>query len=113
MKLESERRIIMKNGSRTGKRWLPHKAVCSKTWAMPVESLGGVRKPTKKVFFAAIDGQVDVLRPASMPIVIDVDIQARNSPLIDQIKAEIAGGLRFGLLHCHFYLSVLHRGSTA
>ena len=40
MKVLSERRNIIKKGSRTGYFSLPHKTVCSRIWATPVESLG-------------------------------------------------------------------------
>ena len=39
---------IEKKGSLTGKRREPQSAVCSRMWAIPVESVGGVRKPTAK-----------------------------------------------------------------
>ena len=52
MKVFSERRIIMKKGSRTGYFSLPHSAVCSRIWATPVESLGTVRSATRKTFSA-------------------------------------------------------------
>ena len=50
IKVFSDRRIIIKNGSRTGYFSLPHRAVCSRIWATPVESLGTVLSATKNTF---------------------------------------------------------------
>ena len=50
MKVFSERRVIMKNGSRTGNLALPQRLVCSRICATPVESIGAVRKATRKTF---------------------------------------------------------------
>ena len=50
IKVFSERRIIIKNGSRTGYRLLPHSAVCSRICATPVESIGNVRSATRNTF---------------------------------------------------------------
>ncbi len=41
---------IEKKGSRTGNFSEPHKAVCSKIWATPLESEGTVLNVTPKVF---------------------------------------------------------------
>ena len=50
MKVLSERRVIMKNGSRNGYFSLPHSAVCSRMCATPVESCGTVRSATRNTF---------------------------------------------------------------
>ena len=50
IKVFSERRSIMKKGSRTGYRSLPHSAVCSRICATPVESSGTVLSATMKTF---------------------------------------------------------------
>lgn len=50
MNVLSERRIIMKKGSRTGYFSLPQSAVCSRICATPVESIGTVRNATRNTF---------------------------------------------------------------
>ena len=40
--------IILKKGSLTGNRALPHSTVCSRMWATPELSLGCVAKPQAK-----------------------------------------------------------------
>ena len=53
MNVFSERRVIMKKGSRTGKRRLPQSAVCSRMCATPVESWGTVRNATRKALLVS------------------------------------------------------------
>src|SRR5882672_9211987 len=48
MKVASERRVMLKNGSRTGKRFDPASTTCSRMCATPVESFGTVGKKTAK-----------------------------------------------------------------
>ena len=49
--------IIMKNGSLTGYFFDPHRAVCSKICATPVESSGIVLKATIKTFSSLFESR--------------------------------------------------------
>mmetsp|Transcript_3565 Transcript_3565/g.16291 ORF Transcript_3565/g.16291 Transcript_3565/m.16291 type:complete len:203 (-) Transcript_3565:32-640(-) len=53
MNVLSDRRSMLKNGSRMGYRSLPHRAVCSKMCAMPVSSVGVVRNATLKTLLGS------------------------------------------------------------
>ena len=57
MKVFSDLRNIIKNGSLTGYFFEPHSAVCSRMCAMPVESSGTVLNATMKTFSSFLDSK--------------------------------------------------------
>ena len=53
MKVASDRRVMLKNGSRTGNRFEPARTTCSRMCATPLESFGTVGKKTAKALLSS------------------------------------------------------------
>jgi hypothetical protein len=54
MKVASERRVMLKNGSRTAYRCEPASTTCSRMCATPVESFGTVGKKTANALLSSL-----------------------------------------------------------
>ena len=54
MNVASERRVMLKNGSLTGKRCEPASTTCSRMCATPVESFGVVGKNTANALLSSV-----------------------------------------------------------